>query len=773
MKQPRPILSKARAASWLPLLLFVFGGALLLPFSRERPLAPPREAPGEAPSLATLDAPPDALRKEPDALAMIEAVAPRGVAPAPIAREASLFAPPTSPLLDSPGARSALLWSDAPPPPDPAMLIGSDAPAFALALAAYRAADFAAGDAAVATVRGALPVTAAQWAGLRLHPREAGFKRLDRFLIEHPDWPAADWLRRQAEESLYSERAADAVVKNFFAKAKPLTGAGGLALARVYAKAGDFESAAALARQIWRENDFSESFENTLLREFSGLITVADHKYRADRLLYAEKTAAAMRAAALAGKDELILARVRVAANANFGDDKLFAAVAPALQNDPGLLLARVHLLRKRERLAEAAALLLRAPREPERVIDGDAWWIERRLVARKLLDMGDARDAYRICAEHAAKSVSAKVEAEFHAGWIALRFLNEPELAEKHFDAIGVVAVTPSQISRAAYWRARAFEARRTPQDDAFARDLYAEAAAYSTTFYGQLAAVKLGVSASPLRPAPRPALGDDRVEAVRAVELLLAAGEREFALTLATEATRHLRGDAQIAALAEVVARQRDARVSLNLGKLAASRGVALDDMAFPAYGVPSFATLPGSASRSIVYAIARQESAFDPHAISSAGAMGLMQMIASTARNTAGRLRIGFDLRRMLDEPAFNAQLGAAHLGILLGEHKGSYLLTFAAYNAGGKRVKEWIDAYGDPRHADVDPIDWVERIPIQETRNYVQRVMENFVVYRAKFGDYQTREPQIDLAHAELRLPISRAYGRDEPGHDPRF
>jgi soluble lytic murein transglycosylase len=169
-----------------------------------------------------------------------------------------------------------------------------------------------------------------------------------------------------------------------------------------------------------------------------------------------------------------------------------------------------------------------------------------------------------------------------------------------------------------------------------------------------------------------------------------------------------------------------------------------------------VPQFTTLPGSASISVVYAIARQESAFDPRAVSSAGAMGLMQMIPSTARRTAYQTRVGFDLARMLNEPAFNAQLGAAHLGILLGEHKGSYLLTFAAYNAGGGRVREWINAYGDPRRKEVDPIDWVERIPITETRNYVQRVMENYVVYRAKFGERATPTPQTELARAERGL-----------------
>jgi len=756
MHQAGPILSRARVISLRALILCVFGGFLLAPFTlvsfkrepaERQPASEQLEARSEAPP-AALGA--DDLRQSARALAAVASFPSIVGKPESISSEASAFASPSLTLLEE-----RLFFSPEPPPLEPAMLVGDEAPTFVAALASYRAGDFAAGDAAAAPLTNPVAIAAAQWAGLRLHPREAGFKRLQRFLDERKDWPAAEWLRRQEEESLYAERASDAAVRAFFAEAKPLTGGGGFALARALAHAGEFEQAAALVRQIWRENDFTESFESVLLKEFGEVLTPADHKYRADRLLYAEKNAAALRAAALAGDGETILARVRMAANASYGDDKLFSKVAPALQNDAGLLFARIHLLRKRERIAEAGALMLKAPRDPALVIDGDAWWIERRLVARKLLDINDAKSAYEVCAGHAAKSVSNKVEAEFHAGWIALRFLNDPARAQQHFDAIGAIAETPLQLSRANYWRARAAEARHTEEGDAEARELYAEAAAYSTTFYGQLAATKLSVAISPLREAPKAAEGDERALAVRVVELLFAAGEKEAALTLASESMKHLSGEAQIAALADVAARQRDARVSLNLGKLAANRGVALDDMAFPAYGVPNFNTLPGSASRSIVYAIARQESAFDPHAVSSAGAMGLMQMIASTARNTASRMRVGFDIHRMISDGAFNAQLGAAHLGILLGEHKGSYLLTFAAYNAGGGRVKEWIDAYGDPRKANIDPIDWIERIPIQETRNYVQRVMENFVVYRAKFRDDATRPPQVDMARVGVQ------------------
>jgi soluble lytic murein transglycosylase len=639
-------------------------------------------------------------------------------------------------------------------PLDAAKILGEDSEAFYQALAAFKSADFAAADAAAANHRNGLAQTAAHWAGLKLHPREAGFRRIAAFLEAHPDWPAADWLRRRAEEALVGEHQPDKVAKAWFENGPPATPYGKYAIAKALAREGDFDTAAFYARDAWREDDFPQGFENQFLKELGELLVPADHKYRADRLLYSGKNGPALRAAELAGKDVVLLARARAAANAGAGGDRLFAAVPPSLQNDPGLLFSRVRALNNAKKFAEAGALLRKAPTDPSKVIDGDAWWAERRQASRKLLDIGDADTAYIVAAQHNARSTSNKVEAEFQAGWIALRFLDDPARAARHFAALDQAAETPLQKSRARYWRGRAAEAFDTAEDDARARDFYRQAAAHSTTFYGQLASAKLGAEDRPLRPAPAPARAEERHEAVQVVELLLATGDKEIAAPLALDAAKNMAEAKQVAALGEVISNQRDAKLSLVFGKSASYRGVPLDDVAFPSYGVPDFEALPNSASRSVVYAIARQESAFDPKAVSSAGAMGLMQMIASTARHTAYQHGVAFDLSRMLSEPSFNAKLGAAHLGILLGEYKGAYLLTFAAYNAGGGRVKQWIDAYGDPRKANVDPIDWIERIPITETRNYVQRVMENFVVYRAKFGDTETRRPQVEMAHAGL-------------------
>jgi soluble lytic murein transglycosylase len=194
------------------------------------------------------------------------------------------------------------------------------------------------------------------------------------------------------------------------------------------------------------------------------------------------------------------------------------------------------------------------------------------------------------------------------------------------------------------------------------------------------------------------------------------------------------------------------------LLLGKLTSQRGVALDDVAFPIFGVPDFTPLAKSIALPVVYSIARQESAFQGDVVSHAGAKGLMQMLTSTARRTAQRAGVAFDEQRLLSDTAFNAQLGAAHLADLMDEQGQSLILTFAAYNAGGKRVKEWIAAYGDPRKTGVDPIDWVERIPITETRNYVQRVVENLGIYRARLnaGDKSPQLVDKDLRAREARL-----------------
>jgi len=607
------------------------------------------------------------------------------------------------------------------------------------ALALYRKGDLSGGDTLAEThVKEGVIRTALQWIALQMFP-QSGFTRLQKFARNHPQWPAQDWLRKRSEETLYGERSLSPEERTFLLETQPTTAAGKIALARLLIDENKGEEAAKIIRQVWRESDFPQAMEAKIRSEFGSLLEKADYKYRVERLLYKERGAEAMRLAPLAGPDVVSLVRLQIASFKGIPNDKLFAAVPANLQKDPAYLFARIRKARRSDKILEAATLLLSAPRDPSLIVNGDEWWVERRLIARKLLDQNEAEKAYRICAEHSAAARDLRIEAEFHAGWIALRFLHDPAKAMPHFTRAADYAETPISIARAAYWQGRTAEADSRAEVEINAQHFYEIAARQSTTYYGQLARNKLGL---PLvaEPAERHAVpAAEQNPALRIIALLQDHDENNLARSLAISAARNLEDPAQMAALGDIVEQQHDAHFSLMIGKLASYHGYFLNHLAYPTYGIPAFDPLPNSAARSLVYAIARQESAFNPNAVSAAGARGVMQMIVPTARRTAQRAGVPFDEGRLLSDPSFNAQLAAAHLGDLLTEQRGSWILTFAAYNAGGSKVKQWIDAYGDPRDPAIDPIDWVERIPFTETRNYVQRLVENLAMYQLRFGE----------------------------------
>jgi soluble lytic murein transglycosylase len=626
----------------------------------------------------------------------------------------------------TPGAEP-VLQSVAPPPV-------SDFSAMLAAAAIYQKGDIAGGDGLAKALADPLQRVALEWIALKTSP-QADYSRLAAFEAAHPQWPAMAWIHYRQEAALYNDRAHPEASAALFAAAPPQTPVGKLALARIERAAGRLDQAAALVRGAWRNDDFDGWTEGVLLSEFGALLSAADHKYRAERLLYAEKIAPAMRAAALAGPDMVAVARIWAAGIARPLTDAAWNALPAAMKAEQGLLYVRVQALRRADRALEAALLIRNAPHQVA-PIDGDRWWDERRMIARRLLDGGLKQEAYRLCAEHSAQSIPSRVDAEFHAGWIALRFLGDTQAAASHFAIAADIALTPLAIARSSYWQGRAAEQAQRGDD---ARRFYERAAAYPIAYYGQLAAEKLHKATLTLRAPASAALDDAREEGTRIVELLYAARLDGYARSLAYDAARTYRDEAQLAALAAVATARRDGLASVTIGKLATERGFPLDETAFPTFGVPGFAPLANSAEQAAVYSVARQESEFAGGAASGAGAKGLMQILPSTARDTARRMGVPFDSARLTADVAYNTQLGAAYLGQLLNDEGGSYVLALAAYNAGGGRVQQWIDAYGDPRSAHVDPVDWVESIPFDETRNYVQRVSENLQVYRKRLAD----------------------------------
>ncbi len=391
----------------------------------------------------------------------------------------------------------------------------------------------------------------------------------------------------------------------------------------------------------------------------------------------------------------------------------------------------------------------------PDNLALGSHWVLEQRLVARALLDAGSSKAAYQVAALPFAVSEADRIDAAFFAGWIALRFLDDADAAARHFTDAAPHATLPISVARIAYWRGRAAEAQK---DEAGAAAFFNRAAEHSTTYYGQLARARLGLPDVAVRPLPEPsdiARRDlSQMRAAQAVRLLIKAGETDLILPFMSTMASRLDED-HLAALAELVDEAQDARATLIVGKAAAHRGKPFDVPAFPTFGIPE---LDDSAIEGpMIYAITRQESAFDGKAVSHAGARGLMQLMPATAQATARAAGLPYDLTRLTSDPAYNARLGATHLGDLVERWNGSYVLAIASYNAGPGNVRKWITAYGDPRSPQVDAIDWVERIPFSETRNYVQRVLENLQVYRSRLNNETALLIEQDLNRGRRTAP----------------
>ncbi|RWG85398.1 lytic transglycosylase domain-containing protein [Mesorhizobium sp.] len=550
-----------------------------------------------------------------------------------------------------------------------------------------------------------------------------------------PGWPGTIALRKNSERALYRENPPAQVVVQAFGRSQPLTPEGVMILARSQVALGNVAAARAVLVPFWRTEKLEAKDEGAFIKEFGSLIPAADHRYRMERMFYAGRPDSALRVAGLAGAQQLADAW----AAADRGDKnaaKLLKAV-PAAQRSAGYFLAEAEYLRKQQKFADAAAVVMKAPTDRDALVDPDAWWVERRVLSRELVDQGDIKAAYRIVSLHAAESPASAAEAEFHAGWYALRGLNDPATAAAHFSRIADLAQGPVSLSRAYYWLGRAAEVGGPGN----AKDYFTRAAAYGTTFYGQLAGERVGLRILNI-VYPKPSAADRQSfegrEAVSAIKRLQEAGYDRYAETLYRDLAGQLTSPGELALLAVLAEKQGNHFMALKVGKIAAQRGIDVGALSHPLGVIPDSANISGS-GKALAYAIARQESEFNVGAISSAGARGLLQLMPGTARQLAKKAGMIFSQTRLTTDAGYNATLGSAFLGEQLDRFNGSYVLTFAGYNAGPNRAAQWVAKYGDPRGKDVDAVvDWIERIPYTETRSYVQRVMENYEVYKMRIS-----------------------------------
>lgn len=620
--------------------------------------------------------------------------------------------------------------------------------AFRSALALIAGKDYAGAYAAARAVPDATERRAVQWAAIYYGAGEIDYTSVQRFAEDAPGYASPGLYKTRLEQSLIKAEAGGDEVIRMLAGAMPNTLKAQIALAVAYREAGKVDRATRIARSIWVGNFLDRQSEDQVLAALGDLLTREDHWARAVHLMMNDRAAGVERLLPFlsAGQKSLAIARNAVSrkdANAK----KLLDAVDPAFQSHPVFIFSRAQRARQAELFDSAVDWLNKAKGE---LPNAEDWWYERRTLVRQVLAAGNAALAYRAADTYRNGPEGRQVEAHFHAGWIALSFLKDAQSAKAHFTAMSGLSTLPDSVTQAQYWLGRAELALG---NQAGAKAAFQAAAKYGTVYYGLLARSELGMDQVDLRSLPAYKGAEaafESSEVVRAVRLLAANDQGRLAQPLLRNFALGLKDGPQLLLAARLAQQIEAHHLAISIADLAETRGTPLDLFNFPKDGLP--AKKLASVDKAAVYAIARQESRFQIDAVSSVGARGLMQLMPGTAKDTAKKVGLPYSEARLTTDAEYNALLGSTYLSNQLTRFDGSLVLAAAAYNAGGGNAAKWVTAYGDPRADNVDPVIWVELIPFQETRKYVQRVVGNYMVYRARLG----QEP-ISIKDVLRRIP----------------
>jgi soluble lytic murein transglycosylase len=575
-----------------------------------------------------------------------------------------------------------------------------------------------------------------EWLNYRSPKGDGTFHRIVAFLRANPDWPEESALRRQAEDRIGPELPAADIVA-FFETAPPQTSAGILRrLSAVNAAAP--AKLAAVVRESWRQGTFRPADELEFLNRYRRHLGDDDHIARFDRLVREGRDKPARELMAVLPPAYHATAEARLALLTRAPDAVTLLRGLPAeRQRDPRIGLEQLRYLRRTGDATQATALLRQGTFQ---AVADDDWWQERQQLARDALLARRAQEAYDLAAAHGLTRGAGFADAEFLAGWIALRQLNKPELAIRHFRALDQGVSAPISKSRAAYWLGRAHEADRK-HDQALA--WYDRAAQHGHTYYGQLAAKKLpgGFARMPTDPGASDdeRRGVERREIVSVLRYLRQIGDDERARPFLLRLSRQVQTAGEIGLTARLAIELGRPDIAVAIARRAVETGVVLFQTSYPVVELGD----TGAIERALALALTRYESNFNVGAVSPAGALGLMQLMPGTARDVARKTGQAFDAGRLTSDPAYNVTLGSQYLADMLQRFGGSYELAVAAYNAGPNAAARWLQSIGDPRSGKIDMVDWIEMIPYRETRNYVQRVMEGVAVYRDRLsGSFDT-------------------------------
>ena len=600
----------------------------------------------------------------------------------------------------------------------------------------------------------------ADWRRLRASDGYA-FADYARFLNANPDWPDDSRLRGVAERQMRPGEFGPMVIA-FFRAERPRTGNGRARLAEALASAGRTVEATTMAREAWASGDLSTADQTGIAARYWASLTTADHDKCADALLFARKADEAERAAAYASPARRAAFAARIAMQRRAVDaETLYRVVDAQTSSDAGLLVDRVRFLRLYNNENGARSLAARPqnffhrPADPERYIEtmlslASGAYNDRQY--NQAYDIGrQVNGAFAPGTDVAQQSYAIRddyTSLVWLAGQSALSGINRPAQAVQQFVNYSRGGKSLQVTSKGLYWAGRAALYAGQPTQ---ANGYFAQAAAYPELFYGQLALERLG-RAVPV-PGTAPAVSSlqrsafQRNRLAQATRLLGQQGRRDEQTLFVRAMGESLTNDADRVLASEFGQQIGRQDLAVWTARAARNNGSAFYfRSAFPVHA----SSAPSGKMWSLVHGITRQESSFDRAAMSRVGARGLMQLMPGTAREESGKVGVGYDLGRLTSDPSYNVMLGSSYFQRMVSQWDGNYVLAVASYNAGAGNVRKWVNRYGDPRNSNVDTLRWIEQIPFSETKGYVQRVMENSVVYDRLNPTLPLNQPSVSLS-----------------------
>lgn len=565
------------------------------------------------------------------------------------------------------------------------------------------------------------------------------YKTITSFINAHPDFPGMGRLREAAEKAMPSDISDDEAIA-WFSKNPPETTFGIRTYAAALTGKGQAEQARKQINEWWRSSDLTPADQSKGYMAFATVLDKSAHEARLRRLIYKGQYTNARSMAEAMGNGYKALTEARISLRTGKGNVNAYLNRVPSsLQNDEGLLFDRLVYRRKTDNDSGAIEILNKSP-SSDKMYDPEMWGKERGIMARRLFEEGKHSQAYRLSADHRIKDGQGFSGNEWMAGWLALEYLQKPWEAFEHFERLYHNVETPISKSRAAYWAGLASEFLGHPE---VAKKWYEVGAKYSTTFYGQLASSKLGVQDRVQPVAVSPDAGMKNSALASAARWLKQNGYKAEASMFLNKMIEISKTPEDFAAVASVA----DSISMKNVAIKAAQECEKKNGAQMVGYAFPKIEKYMNNVDVewALVHALVRQESRYDTEAVSSAGARGLMQLMPGTAKEVAKKAGLSHQTAWLTSKPAHNVTLGTRYLEKLLSRYDGNYAMALAAYNAGPGRVDKWINEIGDPRNPKVDLVNWIEMIPIYETRNYVQRVLEGVNVYRQTLAHNKGHAP----------------------------